>query len=53
MLDQTLGCLVQDAAATRPLYAIRPRELAGFLDGLQPAQASFVSQSGFVAAAQS
>jgi leucyl aminopeptidase len=52
MLDQTLGCLVQDAAATRPLYAIRPRELAGFLDGLQPAQASFVRQSGFVAAAQ-
>jgi leucyl aminopeptidase len=52
MLDQTLGCLVRDAAATRPLYVIGPHELAGFLDGLPPAQASFVRESGFVAAAQ-
>ena len=52
MLDQPLGCLVQIAAETRPLYAIRPQELPGFLDGISPAQASFVRDCGFVAAAQ-
>jgi leucyl aminopeptidase len=52
MIDQPLACLVQDAEATRPLHAIRPHELTGFLDGLPPAQSSFVRQTGFVAAAQ-
>ena len=52
MFNQTLGCLTRDADATRPLYAIRPRELIGWLDVLPPAQAKFVRQSGFVAAAQ-
>jgi leucyl aminopeptidase len=52
MLDQSLACLVQDADATRPLYALRPPELAAWLAGLPPAQAAFVRDSGFVAAAQ-
>jgi leucyl aminopeptidase len=52
MLDQTLACLVQDADATRPLYAIRPPQLTSFLDGLPPAQAKFVRECGFVAAAR-
>jgi leucyl aminopeptidase len=52
LLDQTLDCLVTDAAATRPLHAIRPHELAGFLAGLSPAQAGFVRDCGFAAAAQ-
>jgi leucyl aminopeptidase len=52
MIDQTLTCLVPDAAATRPLYAVRPPELRGLLEKLSPAQANFVRESGFVAAAQ-
>ena len=52
MLDQTLTCLVQNADATLPLFAIRPPQLAGLLDGLPPAQAKFVRECGFVAAAQ-
>ncbi len=52
MLHQQLTCLVQTASATRPLYAIRPHELAGFLDGIPPAQAGFVRDCGFVAATQ-
>ena len=52
MPDQPLACLVQTASATRPLYAIRPHELTGFLDGIPPAQAGFVRDCGFVAAAQ-
>jgi leucyl aminopeptidase len=52
MLDQPLACLVANADATRPLFAIRPHELVDFLEGLPVSQASFVRQSGFVAAAQ-
>ncbi len=52
MLDQTLACLVHDADATRPLYAIRPSQFSDFLDGLPPPQAMFVRDSGFTAAAQ-
>jgi leucyl aminopeptidase len=52
MLDQSLTCLVRDADATRPLYAIRPTELAVSLAGLPSAQAKFVRDAGFVAAAQ-
>ncbi len=52
MLDQTLDCLVSDAAATRPLFAIRPQDLADFLAGLSPPQAGFVRDCGFAAKAQ-
>lgn len=52
MLDQPLACLVRDAAATRPLYAVRPDALAGFLDGLPAPQARFVRGAGFGAAVQ-
>ena len=52
MLDQTLDCLVPDAVSTRPLHAVRAHELADFLAGLPPAQAGFVRDCGFAAAAQ-
>jgi leucyl aminopeptidase len=52
MLEQTLDCLVDAADATRPLHAVRPTELAAFLDNLPPAQGRFLRQLDFTAAAQ-
>jgi leucyl aminopeptidase len=52
MLEQTLDCLVNTAAATRPLHAVRPSGLAAFLDGLPEAQRRFLRQLDFTAAAQ-
>ncbi len=52
MLDQTLECLVDTAATTRPLNAVRPSGLAAFLDGLPAAQSRFLRQLDFTAAAQ-
>jgi leucyl aminopeptidase len=52
MLEQTLTCLVDTADGARPLYAIRPDGLAGFLDDLPPAQVRFLRQLNFTAAAQ-
>lgn len=52
MLEQTLECLVDTADATRPLHAVRPSGLAGFLDGLPAAQARYLRQLEFAAAAQ-
>jgi leucyl aminopeptidase len=52
MLEQTLTCLVDDADAARPLHAVRPDGLAAFLDGLPPAQSSFLRQLDFTAAGQ-
>ncbi len=52
MLEQTLTCLVDDAEPARPLHAIRPDGLAGFLDDLRPPQVGFLRQLNFTAAAQ-
>ena len=52
MLEQTLDCLVATAHETRPLYAIRPNGLAGFLDMLPEQQSRFLRQLDLKAAAQ-
>jgi hypothetical protein len=52
MLEQTLECLVDNADATRPLYAVRPSGLAVFFGCLPPAQSRFLRQLDFTAAAQ-
>ena len=52
MLEQTLECLVDNADATRPLYAVRPSGLAVFFDSLPAAQSRFLRQLDFTAAAQ-
>ena len=52
MLEQKLECLVDRADATRPLHAVRPDGLASFLDGLPAAQAQYLRQLDFTAAAQ-
>ena len=46
-----MECLAPPDAASRPLHAIRPTGLDRFLDGLPAAQAAFLRQSGFTAAA--
>jgi leucyl aminopeptidase len=52
MLEQRLDFLADTAETTRPLYAVRPSGLAAFLGGLPAAQAGFLRQLGFTAAAQ-
>jgi leucyl aminopeptidase len=52
MLEQVLRCLVDEAEETRPLFAVRPGELVGFLDGLPPPQSGFLRQLNFTAGAQ-
>ena len=52
MLEQALTCLVNDAAETRPLFAVRPGALAGLLDSLSPPQSRFLRQLNFRAEAQ-
>ena len=52
MLEQTLDCLVDAAEATRPLHAVRPAELATFLDKLPEAQRNFLRHLDFAAEAQ-
>src|SRR5262252_8222756 len=52
MLEQKLDCLVEESTAMRPLHAVRPSGLAAFLDQLPPAQANFLRQLDFTAAAQ-
>ncbi|MBV9735006.1 MAG: leucyl aminopeptidase family protein [Acidisphaera sp.] len=47
-----LDCLAPPGSPARPLHAVRPAELGGFLDRLAPAQARFLEQGGFTAAAQ-
>ena len=46
-------CLAGTDAPSRPLRAIRPATLSALLDALPPAQAGFLRQSGFSAAAGS
>jgi leucyl aminopeptidase len=52
MLEQTLECLVDAAETTRPLHVVRPAGLAAFFDSLPAAQARFLRQLDFTAAAQ-
>ncbi len=52
MLEQTLDCLTEAADGARPLYAVRPPELAAFLDRLPGAQSSFLRHLNFTAAPQ-
>ncbi len=52
MLEQRLDCLVDEAEATRPLHAVRPSGLAGFLDSLPEAQGRYIRQLDFGAAPQ-
>jgi leucyl aminopeptidase len=52
MLEQSLECLVDRAAATRPLHAVRPAGLAAFLEGLPSAQERYLRGLDFTAAAQ-
>jgi leucyl aminopeptidase len=52
LIGREIDCLVRDAEASRPLHAIRPSALAGFLAGLPPMQAGFLREAQFTAAAQ-
>lgn len=52
MLEQTLDCLVATANTTRPLHAVRPNGLAGFLETLSEPQSRFLRQLDFKAASQ-
>ncbi|HET7884539.1 MAG TPA: leucyl aminopeptidase family protein, partial [Acetobacteraceae bacterium] len=47
-----LDCLIDGDEAARAVHAVRPAELAGFLDGLPPAQSRFLRQLDFTAASQ-
>ena len=49
MLDQTIDCIVTSPDGTRPVHAIRPDGLSGFLETLPPAQAAFLRDTGFAA----
>jgi leucyl aminopeptidase len=51
MLDQTIDCIVHEADGTRPVHAVRPAGLAGFLESLPPAQAAFLRDTAFAAKA--
>ena len=52
MLEQTLDCLVKTAEAPRPLFAVRPAGLAGFLERLPPGNSALLRQLDFAAGAQ-
>lgn len=49
MLDQTIDCVVDRDDDARPLYPVRPPELANLLDRLPAAQASYLRDVGFAA----
>jgi leucyl aminopeptidase len=49
MLEQTLGCIVDRDDSARPLYPVRPADLATLLDRLPPAQAGYLRDLGFTA----
>ena len=50
LIDRPLDCLVDTAAETLPVHAVRPLALAAWLASLPGAQASFISGSGFTGA---
>jgi leucyl aminopeptidase len=51
MLDQTIDFIANSPEGTRPVHAVRPDGLAGFLDALPPAQAAFLRDTAFAAKA--
>src|SRR3954468_24204257 len=51
MLEQRLDCTTGSATDTRPVHAVRPDGLAGFLEALPPAQAAFLRDTDFAAKA--
>ncbi|MGH7211392.1 MAG: leucyl aminopeptidase family protein, partial [Acetobacteraceae bacterium] len=52
MLDRALDCIVGEADTARTLRAVRPAALAALFDRLAAAQAGFLRDCGFSAAAQ-
>ena len=51
MLDQPIDCVVDTGPDARPLHAVRPAGLDSLLADLPPAQAAWLDQVGFEAAA--
>jgi len=51
MLEQQLDCITGSTADTRPVHAVRPDGLAGFLETLPPAQVAFLRDADFTAKA--
>jgi leucyl aminopeptidase len=51
MLDQTLDCIAMSADGSRPVHAVRPDKLQGFLETLPSAQAGFLRDTRFAAKA--
>jgi leucyl aminopeptidase len=49
MLEQRLDCIIGSMADSRPVHAVRPDGLAGFLETLPPAQAAFLRDADFTA----
>ena len=49
--ERNLDCLIEDAAGSLPVHAVRPEGLAGFLAGLPAEQAAFLRGAGFAAKA--
>ncbi len=49
MLEQTLDCVADRDGDARPLYAVRPPELASLFDRLLAAQANYLRDLGFTA----
>lgn len=52
MFDREIDCVVSSPDGTRPLYTVRPPQLAAFLDARPAPQAAFLRAIGFTAAAQ-
>jgi leucyl aminopeptidase len=51
-VGRALDCVQREAAGARPLHAVRPATLDGFLASLTPAQAAFLRAGAFTAEAQ-
>lgn len=51
MIDQSIDCVLREAADARPLYAVRPGDLADLLERLSGQQSRFLRDLGFKAAA--
>ncbi len=51
MIARDLDCLAEPGTTTRPVHAVRPAGLEALLEGLPPAQAGFLRDSGEAGAA--
>jgi leucyl aminopeptidase len=51
MLHQTIDCIADSPEGTRPVHAVRPDDLAQFLEALPSAQAAFLRDTMFAAKA--